>query len=898
MMQRADEKLIPSVAKELKETFNANLYDIGYLTFIRNIVQGVASPLAGLFVISYDRPTVFAFGCFCWVISTVAVGASQLFIEVSFGVAVNGFGHAIVYPVLQSIIADSFKDNARGFGFGLWNLIGTVGAIGGTVVATVMAGHEFSGFPGWRCAFVLMATMSLVIGILVFLFTVDPRKKKTSNFVSHVLERDDVIIHKAKNYDVETMEIMNSMWMESWKAIKDVTKLRTFQIIVLQGIVGLVPWNAMVFWTMWFELIGFDHNQTASLNGIFTAGQAIGSLIGGIIADKMSRAFPNSGRLFCAQFSVLMGAIFSIILLRIIPQSINSYYIFMVTLFHMGLIITWCGPAINSPILAEIVPPKHRTMVYAFDRALEVSFSSFGAPLVGIMSEKFFGFDTKGIDNVIGSSREAEALSKGIVWMMALPFGLCCLCYTPRGTLYGISISLIIINLATIMQRADEKLIPSTAKEVKETFHANLYDIGLLSFIRNVVQGIASPLAGLFVISYDRPTIFALGSFFWVSSSVATGLSRYFIQVTFGVAFNGFGHAIVYPVLQSIIADSFKDNARGFGFGLWNLIGTIGGIGGTVVPTIMAGHVFFGISGWRCAYLLSATLSTMIGFLVFFFVDDPREKKSTSSSIVPDHERDGDNVVGATMEDSKSIWRESWMAIKDVAKLRTFQIIVLQGIIGSVPWNAMVFWTMWFELIGFNHNQAAFLNGIFTAGQAIGSLIGGIIADKMSRAFPNSGRLFCAQFSVFMGSIFSIILLKIIPQSINSYYIYLVTLFLMGLTITWCGPAINSPILAEIVPPKHRTMVYAFDRALEVSFSSFGAPLVGIMSEKIFGFNTKVIDNVKDSSSEAEALSKGIMWMMAAPFGLCCLCYTPLHFIFRKDRKIDRNVISIDVEIV
>lgn len=102
--------------------------------------------------------------------------------QVTLGVAVNGFGHAIVYPVLQSIIADSFNDSSRGFGFGLWGLIGTVGAICGTVVATVMAGHDFLGTPGWRCAFILIATMSAIIGVLVFLFVTDPRKKNTSSF--------------------------------------------------------------------------------------------------------------------------------------------------------------------------------------------------------------------------------------------------------------------------------------------------------------------------------------------------------------------------------------------------------------------------------------------------------------------------------------------------------------------------------------------------------------------------------------------------------------------------------------------------------------------------------------------------------------------------------------------
>ncbi|KAH0867160.1 hypothetical protein HID58_074182 [Brassica napus] len=198
------------------------------------------------------------------------------------------------------------------------------------------------------------------------------------------------------------------------------------------------------------------------------------------------------------------------------------------------------------------------------------------------------------------------------------------------------------------MQRADEKLIPSTAKELREAFHANLSDIGFLSFIRNIFQGVASPLAGLLAISYYRHAVFAFGSFCWVISTVGTGVSRYFIQLNgyiliiglgyLGAAVNGVEHAIVYPVLQSIIADSFKDSSRGFGFGLWNLIGTVGGIGGTVMPTIMAGHVISGISGWRCAYLLSATLSTMIGLLVFFFVTDPREKK-TCSSINPYHQR-------------------------------------------------------------------------------------------------------------------------------------------------------------------------------------------------------------------------------------------------------------------
>lgn len=47
-----------------------------------------------------------------------------------------------------------------------------------------------------------------------------------------------------------------------------------------------------------------------------------------------------------------------------------------------------------------------------------------------------------------------------------------------------------------------------------------------------------------------------------------------------------------------------------------------------------------------------------------------------------------------------SAWLDSWIAIKAVMKVQTFQIIVMQGLVGSLPWMAMVFFTMWLELIG------------------------------------------------------------------------------------------------------------------------------------------------------------------------------------------------------
>ncbi|KAL1815442.1 uncharacterized protein LOC108222735 [Daucus carota subsp. sativus] len=467
--------------------------------------------------------------------------------------------------------------------------------------------------------------------------------------------------------------------------------------------------------------------------------------------------------------------------------------------------------------------------------------------------------------------------------------------YIKARKIFGISLSLIIINLAAIMERSDENLLPAVYKEVSETFGAGPSDLGYLTFIRNFVQGLASPLAGILVINYDRPAVLASGTLCWALSTAAVGSSQYFRQIAFWRAVNGFGLAIVIPALQSFIADSYMDGVRGAGFGFLNLVGTVGGIGGGVLATVMAGHEFLGVPGWRCAFIMMASLSALIGILVFLFVVDPR-KTSTNNTTGESSDRDALVERGTTTP--TSVWLESWTATKAVLKVQTFQIIVLQGLVGSLPWTAMVFFTLWFQLIGFDHNSAATLLSLFAAGCAIGSFMGGIIADRMTQKFPHSGRIMCAQFSAGMGIPFTWFLLRVVPQSVSSYYLFAVTLLLMGLTISWNATAANGPMFAEVVPAKHRTMIYAFDRAFEGSFSSFAAPIVGILAEQIYGYNPKSVDPKTGSIPEAIALSKGLFSMMAVPFGLCCLFYTPLYWFFRRDREAARLASMKELEMI
>ena len=59
----------------------------------------------------------------------------------------------------------------------------------------------------------------------------------------------------------------------------------------------------------------------------------------------------------------------------------------------------------------------------------------------------------------------------------------------------------------------------------------------------------------------------------------------------------------------------------------------------------------------------------------------------------------------------------------------------MQGIVGSMPWNAMVFITLWLQLLGFSDFAASLLMALFALGSALGGLLGGAIGGN-SYQFP------------------------------------------------------------------------------------------------------------------------------------------------------------------
>lgn len=155
-----------------------------------------------------------------------------------------------------------------------------------------------------------------------------------------------------------------------------------------------MPWGAFAFTTLYLQLQGWSDAAASSIMALFSAADAAGAFLGGVVGDWAAARFPNHGRITACQFSVGIGVPLCLVIFQGLPLGSGAgvFVLYGTLVCLMGLLISWAATACNNPIFAEIVPAHLRTLVYAFDRCFEGALSSLGPPLVGLAAQRLFGF--------------------------------------------------------------------------------------------------------------------------------------------------------------------------------------------------------------------------------------------------------------------------------------------------------------------------------------------------------------------------------------------------------------------------------------------------------------------------------------------------------------------------
>uniref|UniRef100_A0A0E0ERK1 Major facilitator superfamily (MFS) profile domain-containing protein n=1 Tax=Oryza meridionalis TaxID=40149 RepID=A0A0E0ERK1_9ORYZ len=915
IMERADEALLPAVYREVGAALHSTPAGLGALTLCRSAVQAACYPLAAYAAARHNRAHVIAAGAFLWAAATFLVAVSDTFLQVAISRGLNGIGLALVVPSIQSLVADSTDGGTRGSAFGWLQLASSLGFISGGFVGLLLAQTTVFGIAGWRIAFHLVAIISVFVGILNWFFAVDPH-------------------FPARNVGTCDRPVCKQ---SVWQVIEEMIKR--------QRVSGSFPWSALSFASMWLELIGFSHKDTAFLMTTFWVASSFGGLLGGKMGDLLALRYPNSGRIVLSQISAGSAVPLAAVLLLGLPDDPSKGIAYGIVLFIMGVFISWNGPATNMPICAEIVPEKSRTSIYALDMCFESVLSSFTPPIVGILAQRVFGYRADNKGKSIQLDREnAASLAKALYTSIAIPFTICTSIYSflycsyPRDReraqvlmpgeerererererdqrflagdddggegMMGQQLqqpevvevdvererrrTLVLVNLASIMERADEALLPAVYREVGAALHATPAGLGALTLCRSAVQAACYPLAAYAAARHNRAHVIAAGAFLWAAATFLVAVSDTFLQVALARGLNGIGLALVVPSIQSLVADSTEDGTRGTAFGWLQLASSLGLISGGFVGLLLAQTTVFGIAGWRIAFHLVAIISVFVGILNWFFAVDPHFPRSNAGTC--------DRLV--TKQSAWQVIEEMIKEAKFVVQIPTFQIFVAQGVSGTFPWSALSFASMWLELIGFSHKETAFLMTIFWVASSFGGLLGGKMGDFLALHYPNAGRIVLSQISAGSAVPLAAVLLLGLPDDPSKGFAYGIVLFIMGVFISWNGPATNFPIFAEIVPEKSRTSIYALDRSFESVLASFAPPIVGILAQRVYGYRP---DNkgqsVQLDRENAASLAKALYTSIAIPFTICTSIYSFLYCSYPRDRERARMQSLIESEL-
>jgi MFS family permease len=249
------------------------------------------------------------------------------------------------------------------------------------------------------------------------------------------------------------------------------------------------------------------------------------------------------------------------------------------------------------------------------------------------------------------------------------------------------------------------------------------------------------------------------------------------MQMAISRGLNGIGLALVVPAISSLVADYTDDHTRGAAFGWLQMTCNLGSILGGSFGVLLAPVTFLGLPGWRLAFHAVAAVSVALGALMWLLAADPRAKSKTTAVV---EEEEGGGGAVELLRDARR-----------VLSVPTFQIIVAQGIAGSIPWSALNFSAMWLELVGFSHWETSVITGLYLFATALGALFGGLVGDPVSRRFPNAGRIALAQISSASALPLSAILLLALPNDPSTGVAHAVVFFVMGFAISWNASSTN-----------------------------------------------------------------------------------------------------------
>eukprot|EP01045_Picozoa_sp_COSAG04_P017169 COSAG04_NODE_1499_length_6523_cov_2.604141_4_plen_380_part_00 len=353
----------------------------------------------------------------------------------------------------------------------------------------------------------------------------------------------------------------------------------------------------------------------------------------------------------------------------------------------------------------------------------------------------------------------------------------------------------LILTLVNAVDAADMALLPGIFRVLEMDFAVSPKQLGSMVLVQNVLKSAATIFWGFVADRLSRKQLLARACLVWGALTLAIAICTSFTTLAALRVLSVAVLAVMMPLSQGMLSDMIAPARRGSAFGRLGFWSNLGAMAGGALSTALSSVIILGaFRGWRlsfgvvggCSLLLVPVISARV-------VEPPRPGRPGSTEAVGLGAGQSLGVVAT---------------LRVIFSKPTFALLVLQGLFGEMPWVAFgTFSTLFLQYAGLSDSEVAFLFVLRSVGGAAGTLFGGWFGDYMHARYPDHGRVFVAQMTVFLGIPAMVTVLHAIPQDASSFWLYAVALFAFGFVAVWTPPATNRPILCEICVPELRASI-------------------------------------------------------------------------------------------
>ncbi|MAB14987.1 MFS transporter [Parvibaculum sp.] len=287
--------------------------------------------------------------------------------------------------------------------------------------------------------------------------------------------------------------------------------------------------------------------------------------------------------------------------------------------------------------------------------------------------------------------------------------------------------ALIILTLAYTSSHVDRGIVNILMPSIKAAFDVSDTMLGLMGGLVFALfyATLGVPIA-MWADRGNRRNIVALAVTIWSGMTAACGMAGSFSHLLAARIGVGIGEAGSSPPSHSMIADLYPEAQRSTAMSFYS----VGVYAGAMIGLILGGYVVQHY-GWRETFFVVGLPGLIIAALVRFTIQEPvRGQVDGLTHVVEERQK------GSLFAQTKRYAGNLWQVFVHLWHTRSARhIIIGLTLVSFVGYGGLIFGPSFFRRsLGLGEQQIGLIFGL-TAGLVggIGALIGGFLADRLSR---------------------------------------------------------------------------------------------------------------------------------------------------------------------